>query len=71
MEELKQYTDNYYFDVEDIVNALLKVSGVTEEAKESLTDAVYNLKAIAQNEYNNDFHRVLYNTLLLMAEKNQ
>ena len=71
MEELKQYTDNCYFDVEDIVNALLKVSGVTEEAKESLTDAVYNLKAIAQNEYNHDYHRVLYNTLLLMAEKNQ
>ena len=71
MEDLRVYQNNSYIDVEDIVNSLMKLSNATAGTRDYLTDAVYDLKAIAQNEYNKDYYRVLYNTLILIADKNQ
>ena len=68
MERLKKYTKSYY-DSNDITAALLNLSGVTEEAREDIENAVYYIDAAAQNEYNHDYFRVLYNTLLSIAEK--
>lgn len=67
VEELKQYKNQYY-SVEDIAEKLQEQTNNSgEEIKEELTEALYQLKAIAQNEYNSDCWRVLYNILLYYA----
>lgn len=37
--------------------------------KDKLNDAIYNLKATADNPYNSDYHRDLYYALVLIADK--
>lgn len=69
MEDLKIYHRSYY-DTDDITSALLAISGAPNESREELENAVYYLKAAAQNEYNNDSFRVIYNIMLMIAEKN-
>lgn len=67
VEELKQYKNQYY-SVEDIVEKLQEqTNNSDEEIKEELTEALYQLKAMAQNEYNRDCWRILYNILLYYA----
>lgn len=66
---MKQYNTSYY-DSNDITNALLTVSGAPEEIREELENAVYYLQAAAQNKYNHDYFRVIYNTMLMIAERN-
>lgn len=68
MEELKVYQESY-FDTNDITSALLKLSGAPEEAREEIESAVYYIDAAAQNKYNHDYFRVLYNILLMIGEK--
>lgn len=69
MEELKQYRENSYYNIEDITEQLIKLSNLDmpEDLKEELKDALYCLKAVAKNKYNNDYFRVLYNVLLVIT----
>ncbi len=69
LEELKQYKKNYYYSVEDIAEQLIKLSNLDmlEDLKEELKAALYYLKAVAKNKYNNDYFRVLYNVLLVIT----
>lgn len=69
MEELKQYRENSYYNIEDIAEQLIKLSNLDmpEGLKEELETALYNLKAMAENKYNNDYFRVLYNVLLVIT----
>lgn len=69
MEELKQYKENSYYNIEDIAEQLIELSNLdmSEDLKEELETALYNLKAMAQNKYNNDCFRVLYNVLLVIT----
>ena len=68
MEELKKYKENSYYNTEDIAEQLIELSNLdmSEDLKEELETALYNLKAMAQNKYNNDCFRVLYNVLLVI-----
>ena len=69
IEELKQYKDNYYDDIESVAEKLQEQTDNSgEEIKEELTEALYQIKAMAQNDYNYDYWRVLYNILLQYAE---
>lgn len=69
MEELKQYKENSYYNTEDIAEQLIELSNLdmSEDLKEEFETALYNLKAMAQNKYNNDCFRVLYNVLLVIT----
>ena len=69
LEELKQYKGNYYYSIEDIAEQLVDLSNLdmSEELKEELENALYYLKSAARNKYNNDYFRVLYNVLLVIA----
>lgn len=69
MEELKQYKENSCYNTEDIAEQLIELSNLDmpEDLKEELETALYNLKAMAQNKYNNDCFRVLYNVLLVIT----
>lgn len=68
-EELKQYKENYYYSVENIAEQLIELSNLDmpEDLKEELEIALYNLKAMAENKYSNDYFRVLYNVLLVIT----
>lgn len=69
LEELKKYKENYCYSVEDIAEQLIELSNLDmpEDLKEELETALYNLKAMAENKYNNDYFRVLYNVLLVIT----
>lgn len=69
LEELKQYKENYYYSVEDIAEQLIELSNLDmpEELKTELENALYWIRSAAQNEYNNDYFRVLYNVLLVIT----
>lgn len=70
IEELKTYNENSYYDIEDIVEQLMALTTLkqSEELKEELKNAVYYLKALAENKYNVDYFRVFYNVLLAITE---
>lgn len=69
MEELKQYKENSCYNTEDIAEQLIELSNldIPEDLKEELKAALYYLKAVAKNKYNNDYFRVLYNVLLVIT----
>lgn len=69
MEELKRYPENCYYDISDITEQLIQLSNLelSEELKTELENALYWIRSAAQNEYNNDFFRVLYNVLLVIT----
>lgn len=69
MEELKQYRENSYYDTDDISERLIELSNLdpSEEMKTELDNALYALKAAAQNQYNKDYYKVLYNVLLVIT----
>ena len=69
MEELKQYRENSYYDAEDISESLIELSnlGYTEELKKELKNALCWLESAAQNKYEKDYFRVLYNVLLVIT----
>lgn len=58
--------ENYY-DCEEIATVLGKLSSendaVDAKTLEDLTEAVYQLKMIADNEYNSDYYRTFWNVL--------
>lgn len=69
MEELKQYRENSYYDIEDVAEQLIELSNLerSEELKQELEDGLCLLQVMAQKEYNKDCFRVLYNVLLVIA----
>lgn len=70
LENLKQFHHASYYDCNDIAEKLLELAGLDDsngELGEELLDALYQIKAIAENPYNSDYYRVLYNVLLKIA----
>lgn len=69
MEKLRKYNESSYYGSEDITEKLLNIAEIKdEEIKEELTEAIYQLKAMAENPYNSDYWRILYNVLLKITE---
>ena len=69
MEDLKKYSASSYYGVEDITEKLMRFSEIEDNGiKEELTDAIYQVKAMAENPYNSDCWKILYNVLLKFAE---
>ncbi len=68
-EELKQYQENSYYDIEDVAEQLIELSNLeqSEELKQELEDGLCLLQAMAQKECNKDCFRVLYNVLLVIT----
>lgn len=73
MEELKaklrKYRENSYYDNSDIAEKLIELSNLehTEELKKELKNALCWLESAAQNKYDKDYFRVLYNVLLVIT----
>ena len=71
MEKFKKYNESSYYNSEDITEKLLNIAEIKdEEIKEELTEAICQLKAIAENPYNSDRWRILYNVLLNIIWQN-
>lgn len=67
---LKQINEASYYDCNDIAEKLLDLAGLDDsngELGKALLDALHQIKAIAENPYNSDYYRVLYNVLLKIA----
>ena len=56
---------------DDIAKTLAMFAGEDENAEvvDDLTNAIYNLKAYTENNYNSDYWRTLYDVLLVIAYK--
>lgn len=69
LEKLKQYKNVSDYDCNDIAEKLIELSNLEEDGElcEELMNALYQIKAIAQNPYNADYYRVLYNVLLVVT----
>lgn len=69
MRDLKKYIENSSYCVEDIAKHLIELSNLelSEELKRELEDSLCFLKAAAENKYNSDYFRVLYNVLLVIT----
>lgn len=69
LECLKQYKEDKYYDTKDVSNCLNELSNLhlSEDLMIELDNAVFELKSMAQNQYNKDCYRVLYNVLLVIA----
>ena len=53
----------------DIAEVLCQIINEgNKDYKEKLTNAIYNLKAICENKYNDDGYRILYRTLESVAK---
>lgn len=66
-----QIIEDLPYDCEDMANGLL--SNVLESEREqfdreAIVDAVYYIKACAENPYNHDFFRAFYNLLQTINE---
>lgn len=64
------YIDSFY--PSEIAENLLKLSGSEEDSKEyleGLEEALYQLKAIAQNPYNMNYYRMLVHCLWLINDR--
>lgn len=69
MKDLKKYIENSSYCVEDIAEQLIELSNLesSEELKRELEDGLHFLKAAAENKYNSNYFRVLYNVLLVIT----
>lgn len=68
IKELRKYKENSWYSVDDIAGTLMNLSNVTsDDAADDVRNALYQIKAMAQNSYNCDYWRTLYNVLLIMA----
>ena len=69
-------TDYEYIDYmcpSEIAENLITLSGndenVNEEYKEGIKEVLYQLKAMSQNEYNNDYWRMFVHVLSLISTR--
>lgn len=69
LENLKKYSEASYYDCNDIAEKLIELANMGDDGKlgEELLNALYQVKATAQNPYNSDYWRVLYNVLLAIT----
>lgn len=69
MEDLKRYKENSYYETKDVSDRLNELSNLylSEDLVTELNNAIYELKIMAQNQYNRDCYRVLYNVLLVIT----
>lgn len=68
LNQLRQFNRPWEYDCCDIAEKLVELSNLPDDGqlKNELTDALYYLKAVAENPYNSDYHRVLFNVLLVI-----
>lgn len=68
MDELRKYCENSCYDTSEIADKLIELSNLelSEELKTELENAIYWLKSAAQNKYDKDYFRILYNMLLVI-----
>ncbi len=73
MDELRKYDEAAGYDSGDIAEKLIELSNLCPNVEDpdalykDVEEALYQIKAIAQNPYNKDFYRVLYNVLLAIT----
>ena len=69
LENLKKYNEASYYDCNDIAEKLIELANMEDDGKlgEELLNALYQIQATAQNPYNSDYWRVLYNVLLAIT----
>ena len=73
MDELRKYNEAAGYDSGDISEKLIELSNLRPNAEDpdalykDVEEALYQINAIAQNPYNKDFYRVLYNVLLAIT----
>lgn len=69
MEELRKYIENNYYYPCDVADKLIELSNLelSKELRQELENAIYWLKSAAQNKYDKDYFRVLYNVLLVIT----
>lgn len=59
---------NFEYFPDDIMEAVIKITGETNiEIINNCVDALYNLRAICENEYNNKCYRDFYKQLEKIA----
>ena len=69
-EELKRKPEYYRTsDPQTIAETLVRLAHAPQEVAEELENAVYYLRATAENSYNSDYHRIFYNILSEIAER--
>ena len=68
MDKMREFDNFSSIDVDDIAKAIRTAAAAPAESIGDLTDAVYWLKAAAQNPYNKDYFRTLYNALEAITE---
>ena len=65
--------ENLYYDPypEDVAAALIALAGIDADNKifEDMQDALYEIKSIAENPYNHDYWRVLWDALQIVTDK--
>lgn len=54
----------------DVAAALVELSGGNNKTVDELTNALYHIKALCENEYNSDYWRVFYKTLEEITRRN-
>ena len=71
LNQLRQFNRPWEYDCCDIAEKLVELSNLPDDGqlKNELTDALYYLKAVAENPYNSDYHRVLFNVLLVITDR--
>lgn len=73
MDELRKYNEAAGYDSGDIAEKLIELSNLRSNVEDpdalykDVEEALYQINAIAQNPYNKDFYRVLYNVLLAIT----
>ena len=69
LERLKQFSESSSHDCNDVAEELVEMSNLPDdgELSKELAEALYQIRATAQNPYNSDYYRVLYNILLVIA----
>lgn len=71
LEDMKLYHEASYYGCSDIAEKLIQLAELEDDGElgKELLDALYQIQAMAQNPYNSDYYRVLFNTLLAVAGK--
>ena len=68
LEEYKISANHYYYDTMDIAGKLCALANIDDQdVIAECEEAIYHLYATAQNQYNRDCFRVLYNVLQELA----
>lgn len=68
LEELRKYNEADNTDIEDIARAIQYQGNLDEDCTDDLVNALYQLKAMAQNSYNFDYWRTMFNALISVKQ---